>query len=92
MLMPAAGSRMAAELKDLRAKITAETHCVLEAVNRVTGQDKSEVVREILHTWALEKLRIAKITDSMLRAEGMPGIAEGAVGNRRESSGIGGKE
>lgn len=75
---------MSAELKDFRGKITIETHCVLEADNRVTGEDKSEIVRKILHEWAIKKLQCAKITDSLLRSEGMPGIAEGESGNRGE--------
>ncbi len=79
---------MAAELKDFRGKITVEAHCVLEAENRVTGQDKSEIVRAILHDWAIQKLQVAKLTDSLLRSEGEPGIVredEGVAGNRGES-------
>lgn len=72
------------DLKDFRGKITVETHCVLEAENRVTGEDKSEIVRNILHEWAVKKLHCAKITDALLRSEGMPGIAEGGLGNRGE--------
>ena len=78
---------MAGELKDFRGKITVEAHCVLEAENRVSGDDKSEIVRKILHEWALQRLQVAKITDSLLRSEGEPGIgreSEGIAGNRRE--------
>ena len=75
---------MSADLKDFRGKITVETHCVLEAVNRVTGEDKSEIVRKILHEWATEQMNRAKITDALLRSEGMPGIAEGGTGKIRE--------
>lgn len=82
---------MSIDLKDFRGRITPETHCVLEGVSRVTGQDRQEIVRQVLHDWALERLRIAKVTDQMLRAEGLAGIAEGGVGNRRESAGARGR-
>lgn len=78
---------MAAELKDFRGKITIEAHCVLEAENRVTGEDKSEIVRKILHDWAIQKLQCATVTDALLRSEGEPGItreSEGVAGNKRE--------
>ena len=75
---------MSSELRDFRGKITIEAHCVLEAENRVTGEDKSEIVRKILHDWAIQKLHVARVTDSLLRSEGEPGIADGAAGNRRE--------
>jgi hypothetical protein len=81
---------MAAELKDFRGKITVEAHCVLEAENRISGRDKSEIVRDILHDWALQRLNTAKVTDSLLKSEGMPGIAgesEGIAGNRGEDRG-----
>lgn len=68
---------MAAELKDFRGKVTIETHCVLEAENRVTGEDKSEIVRRILHEWAIKKLEVAKVTAALLASEGI-------VGNRGE--------
>ena len=39
---------MAADLKDLRAKITPRAWCFLEADSRATGKDIAELVREIL--------------------------------------------
>jgi len=75
---------MAAELKDFRGKITVETYCVLEAEHRVTGDDQSAIVRVVLHEWAMKKLEIAKVMDSLLRSEGLPGMGDGAGGNRRE--------
>lgn len=62
---------MSAELKDLRAKITLETHCWLEAEARATGRDKPEIVREILHQHALRKIREAEILEGLLKAEGV---------------------
>jgi hypothetical protein len=68
---------MSLELKDFRGKITPETDAVLEAVNRATGKDKSEIAREVLHKWAAEQVDIANLLDTMLRREGMGGIGSG---------------
>lgn len=68
---------MAAELRDLRAKVTAETHCALEAEALVTGRDRSEIVREILHEWALGQMEKATVLDRLLRAEGVAGKESG---------------
>lgn len=45
------------DLRDLRAKITPEADDMLSAVSHATGRDKSDLAREVLHTWASEKLR-----------------------------------
>lgn len=75
---------MAAPLKDFRGKITAEADCVLEAMNRVSGCDRSEIVRDILHQWAEDKLREHSILQRLLKAEGLVGESEGTARNRRE--------
>lgn len=75
---------MAAELIDFRGKITAEASCVLEAEHRVSGEDQSAIVRNILHEWAVQKIKVANITDSLLRSEGLPGIGGGIAGNNGE--------
>ncbi|MBA3563089.1 MAG: hypothetical protein H0W33_03590 [Gammaproteobacteria bacterium] len=81
-------------LKDFRGKVTAETDAVLEAINRVTGRDRSEIAREVLHEWATEQIHVARVLDQRLRAEGLHAIGEGtsgsaggARGNPRESQG-----
>ena len=76
------GFLMSEPLKDLRAKVTPETDAVLEAVARASGRDRSEIVREVLHGWAVEQIDKASMVHKMLRAEGLPGIVEGSVGNR----------
>jgi hypothetical protein len=81
---------VSAPLKDFRGKITPETDAVLEALNRTSGRDKSEIVREILHDWAVKKIDTASVMHRLLQAEGLPGIAEGIAGNRRESKGFAG--
>lgn len=75
---------MALPLKDFRGKITAEADCVLEAMNRVSGKDRSEIVRDILHTWALEKIDEHTVLTKLLRAEGLAGEDEGVAGNGRQ--------
>jgi len=79
---------MAAPLKDFRGKITAEADCVLEAMNRVTGKDRSEIVREVLHEWAETRLREHSILQKLLHAEGLAGEYEGIAGNRRAGGGV----
>lgn len=82
---------MSSELIDARLKVTVETDCVLEAEHRVTGDDKSVIARKILHEWALQKMRTAKITDALLRSKGEPGIADGIAGNSGALRGKGSK-
>lgn len=61
---------MSEPLKDFRAKITNEADCVLEALNRATGRDKSEIAREVLHNWALGQIQAASLIKRFLRDEG----------------------
>lgn len=71
---------MAAELVDLRAKITMETHCALAAYARAHEIDKSEVVRDILDRWAGRQIHGASMLASCLRAKGLTAAAEGISG------------
>lgn len=75
---------MSQELKDFRGKITVETDCVLDAESRITGKDKSELVRGILAEWAAQRVHVARLIDKNLQSEGEPGIAERRSGNSRE--------
>lgn len=86
---------MAAELKDFRGKITAETDAALEAESRIYGRDKQDVVREILHAWALRRIAEASVLTGLVRAQGLVGESEGVAGesqgtsgSRRESRGV----
>lgn len=74
---------MSVPLKDFRGKITPETDCVLEAMNRVSGRDRSEIAREILHEWACSRLEEHSVLDRLLRAEGLVGEDEGIAGSGR---------
>lgn len=77
---------MSAELKDFRGKITCETDAVLEAMNRATGRDKSEIAREVLHKWAMEQVHTATLIERLMKAEGCAGESGGA---RAASRGVG---
>lgn len=78
---------MSIELKDYRGRITPEADCVLEAESRSTGKDRQEIVREILHAWAMSRIHGATVLHNLLRAEGLGGIGGGIAGNARECEG-----
>ena len=69
---------MSIPMIDLRAKVTPEADAVLEAVQRATGKDKSEVVRDVLHKWAMNEIHAASVLQSILQREGLSGAAGGA--------------
>lgn len=64
-------------LYDLRAKVTPETMCALAAVARSQDADKSEIVRDILHKWAMRQIHGATVLARCLRAKGLAAAAEG---------------
>ena len=74
---------MSAELKDFRGKITALAWCYLEAEHRATGQDQSEIVREILNQWAEHKHRAAIEAQKLTEAEGIAGNVREFPGGKR---------
>jgi len=69
---------MSLPLIDLRAKVTPEADAVLEAIQRATGKDKSEVVRDVLHKWAMNEIHAASVLQSILQREGLSGATGGA--------------
>ena len=74
---------MSLELKDFRCKITAEADAALTAVARITGKDRSEIVRDLVHDWAIQRIDEASLMHQLLQAEGLPGIAGGIAGKIR---------
>ncbi|MEN9493651.1 MAG: hypothetical protein RJA63_4100 [Pseudomonadota bacterium] len=71
---------MAVELRDLRAKITVEADAALDAEARASGMDRSEIVRDVLHTWASDRIDMAKLLLRRLEFEGLAGAPEGVRG------------
>lgn len=65
---------MSEELKDLRAKVTRRTDAVLEAMNRASGRDKSEIAREVLDKWAAEQIHASTLITRL--ASGKGGVGE----------------
>lgn len=70
------------DLRDLRAKVTPETAAVLDAVAEATGQDRSEIVREVLHRWAADEIRRHKVLRRTLEREGLEAPVNGTRGRR----------
>lgn len=66
---------MAAELIDLRAKITERANQVLEAHAIAFGLEKSEVVRKALDEWAERQIHISNVVVRLTRSEGDKGNA-----------------
>lgn len=71
---------MSLELIDFRTKITAETAAALEMENLITGRDKTEIVRGILSTWAMEQFTRARILNDAMKDQGLPGIDAACYG------------
>lgn len=75
---------MSLPLIDLRAKVTVEADAVLEAIQRSTGKDKSEVVRDVLHKWAMAEIHAATVLQGILKREGLTGADAGQAGRAGE--------
>lgn len=66
-----------AELIDVRCKVTGETNQVLEALARAGEMDKGEVIRSVLHEWAIREIHKATLVVRLTRAEGLPAASSG---------------
>jgi len=66
---------MSEPLRDLRAKVHPQTWCVIEAEHRATGRDHSEIVRDVLHAWASQRIHAASVLPRLLAVEGIDGKA-----------------
>ena len=71
---------MSLPLIDFRGKVTPETDAVLEAIQRTTGRDKSEIAREWMHRIALKEIDAAIELQKILQREGLTGAHEGGQG------------
>lgn len=82
---------MADELRDLRAKISIEADAMLDASVQLTGKDKGEIVREILHEIALKEIRKACLLIGICEERGIPLVWDGApvaVANRKRERSV----
>jgi hypothetical protein len=72
-----------ADLVDSRAKITAESDLMLDAIARSSGKDKSELIREILHGWYLARWEEHETIKKLFfnRCEGADRESQGMAGN-----------
>lgn len=68
------GATVAAELVDLRAKITERANQVLEAHAIAFGLEKSEVVRKALDEWAERQIHISNVICRLTKSEGVAGM------------------
>lgn len=75
---------MAAELFDLRGKVTAFGHCALSAECRANDVDKSELIRDIVEQWARKKYHAATLLQSCMTAKGVTAADAGIVGRPGE--------
>lgn len=71
---------MSIPLVDFRGKVTPETDAVLEAIQRSTGRDKSEIAREWMHRIALREIDAAIELQKILNREGLVGAEQGGAG------------
>lgn len=69
------------DLRDLRAKVTVEADAALDAACRATGKDRSEIVRDVLHEWALSEIARATVLLRRLEVEGITARQGGARGS-----------
>jgi hypothetical protein len=66
---------MSLDLHDMgRLKVTPETNAWLEAKHQITGEEKSAIVRDLLHKHIQQELDVIRVADRLLRREGLPGI------------------
>lgn len=61
---------MAAELIDMRARITERANQVLEAHARAHNVDKAEVIRAVLDEWAAKQIHVATLVGRLTRGQG----------------------
>lgn len=78
---------MSKALHDSRVKLTGETKCAINAEMETSGRTEQDIVRQVMHEWALEKIRKATVLARHVAAEGMAGELGGTRGHKREGRG-----
>lgn len=64
---------MSLPLRDIRSKVSVEDDLTLEAWSRAQGMDKAELVRMLVHDWALRQRKASRMLDALLKSEGVTG-------------------
>lgn len=78
---------MSLELVDFRCKLTMETFCAIAAYARAHEMDKSELVRDVMHKWAMKQIDGASMLHACLKAKGLTAAAEGIVAAHQGTAG-----
>ena len=68
---------MSLPLIDARIKITPATDSVLDTQQKLTGRDKSEMMRDVLHKWAEKEIKALIFLRADLKDKGILGDYEG---------------
>lgn len=76
---------MAADLIDVRAKVTAFGDCALTAYSRAHVIDKSEVIRDLVEDWARKQAHGASMLHACMRAKGVTAADAGIAGSFGDS-------
>lgn len=63
------------DLIDKRTKVTRETDCALRAEELASGREQAEIIREVMHEWAVRRIHGATVLADLLRREGLTGSA-----------------
>jgi hypothetical protein len=74
---------MTMELRDLRAKISVEADAAIDAAHLSSGKDRSEIVRDVLHAWALARIDESRLLLRRLSSEGITERDSGTQGSGR---------
>lgn len=76
---------MAADLVDVRGKVTAFGHCALTAHARAHSMDISEIIRDLVEEFARKQAHAASLLASCMKAKGVTAADAGIAGNIGES-------
>lgn len=68
-------SKASGDLK--RLKITPETDAWLQAESHTSGQSKQEIARQVLHEFAVGKIRAAKVLAALAPGDALSGDTGG---------------
>lgn len=78
---------MATDLRSVHVRITVETDAVVDAKAKALDKDRAEILRDVLHQWALKEIEVGRLIEQRLRAEGISGSSAGGSGSGADSRG-----